>query len=63
MKQHLSSEMGIISAECIPKLVDRELEGQKPDLVRTSIILGIVEAALTAKSEQRWPGDIEVRIS
>ena len=61
MEQQLSDAKHDEFAAYILELVIRELEGQDQDLVRISICLGIVEAALTAKSEQRWPTDVQVR--
>lgn len=59
-QQQSANEKSVESARYAREIVNEELEREKQDLVRISICLGILEAALTAKSQQTWPTDIEV---
>lgn len=44
----------------VKSLLVKELAKASPDFVPLSICLGLIEASLTKKDEQRWPTDIEV---
>lgn len=51
---------GIGVKSAVINLVDSQLQADVPDLVAISISLGIIEASLTHKAKQAWPGDLEV---
>lgn len=61
MEQDAIADKLIDRAAYIRDLIESELEGNTPDLVRVSISLGIIEAAWTGKGEQQWPANFQVQ--